>query len=230
MNLSPCVASAFRRKAAAVEQSRTLHAAFRLKPEATLDIFTGSEAAATLVNCRKAAYPPYRRARFPWYKLTFVCRSKPPPEGGTQRPEVPLFPDLSVLWVIFFVLVLTILLDRLLLRPLQRVMHQREDATRSARALAERSALEAREAAAEFERKTTAARAEVYRQMDDMRRTALAERTEILAQTRAQAEQEIAAASAQLQADSEEARRRLAADAEALGAEAAERILGRRAS
>jgi F0F1-type ATP synthase membrane subunit b/b' len=66
--------------------------------------------------------------------------------------------------------------------------------------------------------------------MDDMRRTALAERTEILAQTRAQAEQEIAAASAQLQADSDEARRRLAADAEVLGAQAAERILGRRAS
>ena len=101
-----------------------------------------------------------------------------------------MFPDLSVLWVIFFVLVLTILLDRLLLRPLQRVMHQREEATRSARALAERSAQEAREAAAEFERKTTAARADVYRQMDDMRRTALAERTEILAQTRAQAERE----------------------------------------
>ena len=67
-----------------------------------------------------------------------------------------------------------------------RVMHQREEATRSARELAERSASEAR-AAAEFERKTAAARAEVYRQMDDMRRTALAERTEILAQTRAKA-------------------------------------------
>src|SRR4029450_8524420 len=31
-----CVASAFRRKAAAVEQTRTLRASFRLKPEATL--------------------------------------------------------------------------------------------------------------------------------------------------------------------------------------------------
>jgi F0F1-type ATP synthase membrane subunit b/b' len=162
--------------------------------------------------------------------LSFVCRGKPPSEGGAQRPEVVLFPDLSVLWVIFFVLVLTILLDRLLLRPLQHVMKQREDAVRSARQLAERSATEAREAAAEFERKTTAARAEIYRQMDDMRRTAQAERSDILAQTRAQAEQEIAAASAQLQADSDEARRRLAADAEALGTAAAERILGRRAS
>ena len=141
-----------------------------------------------------------------------------------------MFPDLSVLWVIFFVLMLTILLDRLLFRPLQQVMHQREDAIRSARALAERSAVEAREAAAEFERKTAAARGEIYRQMDEMRRTAQAERAEILTETRAQAEQEIAAASAQLQAESEEARRRLAADAETLGTAAAERILGRRAS
>jgi F-type H+-transporting ATPase subunit b len=147
-----------------------------------------------------------------------------------RTPEVLLFPDLSVLWVIFFVLLLTILLDRLLFRPLQRVMHERAEATRSARELAERSASEARAAALEFERKTAAARAEVYRQMDDMRKTALAERTEILTQTRAQAEADIAAATSRLQAETEEARRRLAADAEALGGAAAERILGRRAS
>ena len=148
----------------------------------------------------------------------------------SRAPEVLLFPDLSVLWVIFFVLVLTILLDRLLFRPLQGVMQQRAEATRSARQLAERSATEARAATEEFERKTAAARAEIYRQMDEMRKTALAERSEILTRTRAEAEAEIAAASAQLQAETEEARRRLAADAEALGAAAAERILGRRAS
>lgn len=148
----------------------------------------------------------------------------------SRAPEVLLFPDLSVLWVIFFVLVLTILLDRLLFRPLQGVMQQRAEATRSARELAERSATEARAATEEFERKTTAARAEIYRQMDEMRKTALAERAEILTRTRAEAEAEIAAASAEFQAETEDARKRLAADAEALGAVAAERILGRRAS
>src|SRR3954469_10590789 len=115
---------------------------------------------------------------------------------GARAPEGLGFPDLSVLWVIFFVLVLTILLDRLLFRPLQAVMHQRAEATRSARELAERSASEARAAAEEFERQTAAARAEVYRQMDEMRKAALAERTDILTQTRAQAEAEIAAATA----------------------------------
>jgi F-type H+-transporting ATPase subunit b len=141
-----------------------------------------------------------------------------------------LLPDLSVVWVIFFVLLLTIVLDRLLLKPILRVMEQREHAVRSARELAERAAGEARAASAEFDQKVAAARAEVYRQMDDVRRAALNERAEIMARTRAEAEAEIASASAQLQAETEAARRTLSADAEALGAAAAERILGRKAS
>lgn len=141
-----------------------------------------------------------------------------------------MLPDLSVLWVIFFLLVLTIVLDRLLFRPIQRVMHQREEAARSARELAERSAREAAAATAEFEKKTSAARAEVYRQMDEVRRTALEARAQILAQTRAEADQQVAAASAQLAADAEDAKRRLSVEAEALGSAAAERILGRKAS
>jgi F-type H+-transporting ATPase subunit b len=141
-----------------------------------------------------------------------------------------LLPDLSVVWVIFFVMLLTIVLERLLLRPILHVMNERERAIRSARELAERSASEARAATAEFEQKTAAARGEIYRQMDEMRRSALSERADILARTRAEAEAEIAAASAQLQKDAEEARRKLTADAESLGAAAAERILGRRAS
>jgi F-type H+-transporting ATPase subunit b len=141
-----------------------------------------------------------------------------------------LLPDLSVLWVIFFVLLLTALLDRLLFKPVLRVMAERERAIVSARELAERSASEARLAAAEFDKKTAEARADLYRQMDDMRRTAMQERAETLARTRAEAESQIAAASAKLSADAEEARRRLGAEADALGAAVAERILGRKAS
>lgn len=141
-----------------------------------------------------------------------------------------MLPDLSVVWVIFFLLVLTVILDRLLFRPIQRVIQEREAAGRTARELAERSRREAAAATAEFEAKTSAARAEVYRQMDDVLRVARQARTELLAESRAEAEREIAAASAQLQADADEARRRLQADAETLGAAAAERILGRKAS
>ena len=101
---------------------------------------------------------------------------------------------------------------------------------RSARELAERSANQARAAAAEFDQKTTAARGEIYKQMDEMRRAATAERTEVMARTRAEADAEIAAASARLQAETEEARRKLEADADALGGVVAERILGRKVS
>jgi F-type H+-transporting ATPase subunit b len=141
-----------------------------------------------------------------------------------------VLPDLSVVWVIFFVLLLTVVLDRLLFKPLLRVMAERERAIRSARELAERSANEARLAAAEFDRKTSEARGELYRQMDDMRRSAMDERAAIMARTREEADAEIAAASAKLQAEADEARRRLSADADALGAAVADRILGRKAS
>ena len=141
-----------------------------------------------------------------------------------------MLPDVSVVWVIFFVLLLTVVLDRLLFKPLLRVMAERQRAITSARELAERSANEARLAVAEFDRKTSEARAELYKQMDEMRRTALDERSAILSRTRVEAEAEIAAASARLQSEAEEARRRLSADAEVLGGAVAERILGRRAS
>jgi len=141
-----------------------------------------------------------------------------------------VLPDLSVVWVIFFVLLLTAVLNRLLFKPLMRVMEERQRAISSARELAERSAHEARRAAAEFDQKTGEARADLYRQMDEMRRTALDERAAIMARTRAEAETEIAAASARLQAEADEARRRLSADAETLGQAVAERILGRKAS
>ena len=124
-----------------------------------------------------------------------------------------MLPNLSVFWVILFVLVLTFVIERLLLRPVMNVIRARELAIASARELAQRSASEAQAATAEFERKTAAARAEIYRQMDEMRRTALGRRAEIVAQTRAEAETAVAEALRQLDEESRAARRRLEADA-----------------
>ena len=141
-----------------------------------------------------------------------------------------MLPNLSVLWVIFFILVLTFVVDRMLLRPVLGVIRRREEASESARELARRSAAEAQAASAEFDRKTTAARAEMYREMDEMRRTALARRAEIVATTRAEAEAQVTDAVKRLDEEAAEARRKLQADAQVLGAAAAERILGRKAS
>ena len=45
-----------------------------------------------------------------------------------------MLPNLSVIWVIFFILVLTMVVDRLLLRPVLGVIRKREEAIESARA------------------------------------------------------------------------------------------------
>ena len=127
-------------------------------------------------------------------------------------------------------LVLTAVLDRMLLRPILDVIRRREQAIDSARELARQSAAQAQNASAEFEQRTAAARGELYRQMDDMRRAALGRRAEIVEQTRAEAEAQVTAAVKRLDEEAADARRRLDSESETLGTAIAERILGRRAS
>ena len=98
-----------------------------------------------------------------------------------------MLPNLSVLWVIAFVLFLTVVLDRLLFRPITRVTGQRVRHIEAAESLAETATAKAEAAAAEFDAKTAAARTELYRQMDEVRREATRRRTEMVAATRQEA-------------------------------------------
>ena len=141
-----------------------------------------------------------------------------------------MLPDLSVVWVIGFVLVLTVVLDRLLLRPVTRIMKAREDAIGSARELAETSRARAQAAMDEFDAKTRAARAEVYRQMEDNRRAALATRAELVAATRGEVERSMGEAAARLHTQAAAARAQLERDADVLAGSIVERVLGRKAS
>ena len=141
-----------------------------------------------------------------------------------------LTPDITTLWVVGFLLLCTYLLNSLVFQPILRVIDERATAVRGAKELAESSAQKATAAAAEYDRTLNTARAEVYRQMDDMRRVANDERARLLDDTRAEAQAALAEATAKLQADTARARADLRADAEKLGNEAAGRILGRQAS
>jgi F-type H+-transporting ATPase subunit b len=141
-----------------------------------------------------------------------------------------VIPDITVLWVVLLIIALAFILDRLVFRPVLGVIKKREEAVTSARLLAERATEEARQAGAEFERKTAAARAEIYRQMEDMRRAGIEERTALVDATRREAEQTLADARGKLKNDVDAARARLNQDADALASEAAGRILGRQPS
>jgi F0F1-type ATP synthase membrane subunit b/b' len=71
------------------------------------------------------------------------------------------------------------------------------------------------------------ARAEVYRQMDEMRKAALDKRAELLASTRATVEEDLRVATKRVQQESEEARAALDRDASNLAGAIVSRVLGR---
>lgn len=141
-----------------------------------------------------------------------------------------MIPDLSVVSVIIFVLILVVILDRLLLRPLTRVMAERERAIQSARELAETSRARVQAAADEFDARTRAARSDVYRQMEEKRREALERRAHIVGETRREVERSLSEATYRLQAQAAAARAQLDRDADALASTIVERVLGRKAS
>lgn len=128
-----------------------------------------------------------------------------------------------------FVLLLVVLLDRLLLRPLTQVMSQREGVMRSARELADASRLKAQSAADELDATTRNARVELYQHMDEKRRAALDRRAEIVMATRREVEQATGAATARLSDQAAAARAQLDRDADSLATTIVERVLGRKA-
>jgi F-type H+-transporting ATPase subunit b len=138
-----------------------------------------------------------------------------------------VIPDLSVLWVVFFILTTATVLNLLLFKPLLRVMGARAHAVQSARELAATAAAKAQAASEEFEARTRQARADVHQQMEATRRAAQERRSRLLAEARSQSSEQTAQAVAQIRAEMDEARGRIARDADALATAIAERVLGR---
>ncbi|MDP2318588.1 MAG: ATP synthase F0 subunit B [Acidobacteriota bacterium] len=138
-----------------------------------------------------------------------------------------LTPDITTLWVVAFLLLCTYLLNSLVFKPILLVIDQRSTAVRSARELAESASYKATAAAAEYDLKLNAARAEVYGQMDDMRKAALDKRASLLAATRATVEQELKTATVRVQQESQTARETLDRDANNLAGAIVTRVLGR---
>jgi len=138
-----------------------------------------------------------------------------------------VLPDLSVIFILFAVILLAIVLDRVLFRPLLRVMRERADAVSSAIRLAENATAKAQSATAEFDAKVTAARTDLYKQMDERRKAADGYRADLMAKTKTEVDSQLSAARETLRAKADQARATLDKDAEALGQQIAAKVLGR---
>ena len=105
----------------------------------------------------------------------------------------------------------------------------RAKAVRDARELAASAAQKAAEASATFDRTLASARAEVYGQMDEARRTAMARRAAVMAETKQETERDLHAATTRLADQAAAARTSLERDAAALAGDIVGRVLGRTA-
>ncbi len=140
-----------------------------------------------------------------------------------------MIPDLSVLWVIALLMLCVVILNTLIFQPILHVSESRARAVRDARDLAASAAQKATEASANFDRTLAAARADVYRQMDEARRVALDKRAGIMADTKREVETALADATSQLTSQAAAARAALDHDSANLANDIVNRVLGRTA-
>src|SRR5262249_47204727 len=115
-------------------------------------------------------------------------------------------------------------------RPLQRVLRQRYEATEGARKLAEASLTKADQKAAEYEAALRAARAETYKEIEQLRRRLQDDRAAAVREARQRGEAATAEAKATLAAEAESLKKKLEGDAEALAGRIADKILRRSAA
>jgi F-type H+-transporting ATPase subunit b len=138
-----------------------------------------------------------------------------------------MIPDISTLWVMFFLLLCTWLLNTLIFQPILKVIDARAAAVKGARDLADTAAARAAEATARYDAEVSAARAEVYAQIDATRKAALDRRAQMLAETRTLVEQETKDATATVARESAAAREALDRDAHDMSRAIVTRVLGR---
>jgi F-type H+-transporting ATPase subunit b len=140
-----------------------------------------------------------------------------------------VIPDITALWVIALLLICVFVLNTLIFTPILAMSESRAKAVRDARELAASAAQKATDASATFDRTLAAARAEVYGQMDEARRTAMAKRAAIMAETKQETERALHDATTRLADQAAAARTSLERDAGALAGEIVGRVLGRTA-
>jgi F-type H+-transporting ATPase subunit b len=141
--------------------------------------------------------------------------------GGILLRAVPTF---------ILVVLLHLYLKYIFFKPLERVLRQRYDATEGARKLAEESIARASQKAAEYEAALRAARADTYKEMEQLQRKLHDDRAASLKEARAQADAAVAHAKAALRAEVEALEKNLGSESDTLADRIASKILTGRAA
>lgn len=150
------------------------------------------------------------------------------PGTASAAGGLEIFPDpTQLLLLVAFFAVLVYPVNVFLVRPLLRVLEEREERIDGARDRAGRLAEQAEESLARYRADIDAAKADAEQQRRSLVEAARDEQTSLTRGARAEAEQQIEAARAEVGAALEQARDSLRGDAEVLARQVVERILGR---
>jgi F-type H+-transporting ATPase subunit b len=141
--------------------------------------------------------------------------------GGILLKAVPTF---------ILVVLLHLYLKFIFFKPLGRVLQERYDATEGARKMAGESLARAAQKAADYEAALRAARAETYKELEQLRRELQDDRAASVKEARTSAEAAVAQAKATLSAEVEGLKKSLEAESDALADRIATKILRGRAA
>jgi len=139
--------------------------------------------------------------------------------GGILLKAIPTF---------VLVLALYLYLGRVFFRPLEKVLSKRYEATEGARKLADESLAKATAKTEEYEAAMRAARTDLYRELEQLRRELQQERAAALEEARHKAEAQVTEGKAQLAGQVEQVKQTLATQSGALANQIADSILRRR--
>ncbi len=136
-------------------------------------------------------------------------------------------PDGSLVVIFFLFLIFVFLLNRILFKPVGRILDQREKLTHGAKAEAREAADELRRKLGEFEERIRLARAESYRYLEQQRAAAVARRNQDIEEARHQAASTIEDGKREIARQAEQARSALESEAASIAGSIAQTILGR---
>jgi F-type H+-transporting ATPase subunit b len=144
-------------------------------------------------------------------------------EGGSNI----INPDGSLVFVLLLFLLFVFVMNRLLFRPISRILDQRQTLTvgaaNDARAAARRYEMRLNE----YEATIRQARAESYKRLEAQRAAALEARRLVVEAAKQQTAAEIAQAKAEIQRQAEQARTTLATESQQIAEDISRTILGR---
>ncbi len=126
---------------------------------------------------------------------------------------------------IIFVFIIFLVLDRVLFRPLTRVLEERDRMTRGAVERAAKHTEQAEAKTADYDRALQQVQQEIYRRREVSRRQALAQRDEILKQARRRAEDMVSEEREGIARNVEAVKGELSAETQALARQISQTVL-----